>query len=436
MKAAVLGFGLSGRAAYNLLKRKGFSVDVFDERELEPLEDGFYFGRCADEFLDREYEVVVVSPGIKPSHRFVRKALERDGELIGEVELASRFCKKPIIAITGTNGKTTTVKLIESILNRGGFRALACGNYGIAFSDVVEQDVDFFVLEVSSFQLEFVKHFKPFISAILNIDKDHLGWHGSVEKYIEAKRNIFKGQDESGFFIKNDRDDFNFDGKARLLTVSWNRKNADAYVEDGRVVVNFKKRFIIEKVMLFGLGNYENIAFSALVSLICGVSEKTVKEVVAEMENLKHRIEYVEEIDGVKFYNDSKATNLSAVENALKSFEKKKNIVLILGGKHKGEPYSRLLPLLEDYVKAVVVYGEDRKKILAELAGFIPVPLPAVNIWGAVRGAFEVADKGDIVLFSPGGSSCSPYKNFEERGEAFKKEVLTFKKEYDEAPLI
>lgn len=436
MRVAVLGFGLSGRAAYNLLKKRGYRVDVFDEREVEPSEEGFYFGESANEFLDRVYELVVVSPGIKPSHRFIKKALYEDGELISEVELASRFCKKPVIAITGTNGKTTTVKLIESILRRSGFRALACGNYGIAFSDVVEQDVDYFVVEVSSFQLEFVKEFKPFISAILNIDKDHLGWHGSMDRYVEAKRNIFKNQDEDDFFIKNDRDNYDFDGRARLLTVSWNRKDADAYIGDGRVVVNFKKQFIIEKVRLFGVGNYENIAFSALVSLICGVSWETVKEVVSEMENLSHRIEYVGEIDGVKFYNDSKATNLSAVENALKSFEKKKNIVLILGGKHKGEPYSRLLPLLNEYVKALVVYGEDRKKILAELTEFIPVPLPAINIWGAVRGAFEVADKGDIVLFSPGGSSCSPYKNFEERGEAFKKEVLTFKKEYDEAPFF
>ncbi len=436
MKAAVLGFGLSGRAAYNLLKKKGYVVDVFDERELEPCGSGFYFEESSNEFLNREYELVVVSPGIKPHHRFIKKALERDGELISEVELASRFCKKPVIAITGTNGKTTTVKLIESILNRGGFRALACGNYGIAFSDVVESSVDYFVVEVSSFQLEFIKDFKPFISAILNIDKDHLSWHGSMENYIKAKRNIFKNQDGSDFFIKNERDGYDFDGKARLLTVSWSRKDADAYIEEGRVVVNFKKQFIIDSVKLFGLGNYENIAFSALVSLICGISEETIKEVVSEMENLEHRIEYITEIDGVKFYNDSKATNLSAVENALKSFEKKKNIVLILGGKHKGEPYSRLLPLLNEYVKALVVYGEDRKKILAELTEFVPVPLPAINIWGAVRGAFEVADKGDIVLFSPGGSSCSPYRNFEERGEAFKKEVLTFKKEYDEAPFV
>ena len=436
MKVAVLGFGLSGKAAYRLLKSKGYSVDVFDEREFDSFGEGFYFGKNADEFLEREYELVVVSPGIKPSHRFVRKASGKDRELISEVELASRFCEKPVIAITGTNGKTTTVKLIESVLNRGGFRALACGNYGVAFSSVVEEDVDYFVVEVSSFQLEFVKSFKPFISAILNIDKDHLYWHSSMNGYIEAKKNIFKNQSQSDFFIKNDRDSYDFDGKARLLTVSWDRMDADAYIEDGRVVVNYGKQFIIERVRLFGLGNYENIAFSALVSLVCGVSEKTVKEVVSEMENLEHRIEYVVEIDGVKFYNDSKATNLSAVENALKSFEKKKNIVLILGGKHKGEPYSRLMPLLNEYVKALVVYGEDRKKILAELTEFLPIPLPAINIWGAVRGAFEVADKGDIVLFSPGGSSCPPYKNFEERGEAFKKEVFTFKEEYDAAPLI
>ncbi len=436
MTVAVLGFGKSGRAAYRLLKRKGYDVEVFDDRAEETNEKGFFFGKKARVFFDRNYDFVVTSPGIKPSHEFIQSALERKIEVISELELASRFAKKPIIAITGTNGKTTTVKLIENILNASGFKALACGNYGVAFSDVVDENVDFFVVEASSFQLEFTKDFKPFVAAILNIDFDHLYWHGSMENYVNAKRKIFRNQGECDYFLKNDDGSYIFDGKSRLLVISKKDENADTYVDINSVVVNFKKQFIIDKTRLFGLGNWENIGFAALICSVLGVQEKTIKEVVGEMSNLEHRIEYVTEIDGVKFYNDSKATNLDAVENALKSFEKKKNIVLILGGKHKGESYARLLPLLEEYVRAIVVYGEDRKQVLQEISEFNPMPLPAINIWGVVRGAFEVAYKGDVVLFSPGGSSCEPYKNFEERGEDFKKEVLKFKEEYDAAPLV
>ncbi len=436
MSVAVLGFGKSGQAAYGLLRNKGYNVEVFDDKVAETDKEGFFFGKKAEVFFDRVYDFVVTSPGIKPSHRFIQSALKKNIEVISELELASRFAKKPIIAITGTNGKTTTVKLIESILNAYGFKALACGNYGVAFSDVVDEDVDFFVVEASSFQLEFTKDFKPFVAAILNIDFDHLYWHGSMENYINAKKKIFKNQVSDDYFLKNDDDNYAFDGKSKLLVVSKKNRDADAYITGNGVVVNLKKQFIIDKTRLFGLGNWENIGFAALICSVLGVQEKTIKEVVREMSNLEHRIEYVTEIDGVKFYNDSKATNLDAVENALKSFEKKKNIVLILGGKHKGESYARLLPLLEEYVRAVVVYGEDRKQIMQELSDFLPIPLPAVNIWGAVRGAFEVAFKGDIVLFSPGGSSCEPYKNFEERGQAFKEEVMKFKEEYDAAPLI
>ncbi len=436
MSVAVLGFGKSGQAAYKLLKRKSYDVLVFDDRAIETEQEGLFFGKKAEVFFDNVYDFVVTSPGIKPSHRFIQSALQRKIGVMSELELAGRFAKKPIIAITGTNGKTTTVKLIENILNAAGFRALACGNYGVAFSDVVDEDVDFFVVEASSFQLEFTKNFKPHIAAILNIDFDHLYWHGEMENYIKAKMKIFKNQDKKDYFLGNDSDTYVFNGKSEPLFVSRKNGNADAFVKSNSVVVNFKKQFIIDKTRLFGLGNWENIAFAALTCLAVGVDEKTIKEVVGEMSNLEHRIEYVTEIDGVKFYNDSKATNLNAVENALKSFEKKKNIVLILGGKHKGESYARLLPILEEYVRAVVVYGKDRKQILQEISEFKPTPLPAINIWGVVRGAFEIAYNGDIVLFSPGGSSCEPYNNFEERGEDFKKEVFRFKEEYDSAPLV
>ncbi|WP_022669565.1 UDP-N-acetylmuramoyl-L-alanine--D-glutamate ligase [Hippea alviniae] len=435
MKIAVLGFGESGRAAYEFALAKGFEVAVFDERKLNIDKPNFFVGEKAEKFFEYEFDRLVLSPGIKPTHRFVRYALDNGIKVISELEFAYGFAEGKIIAITGTNGKSTTVKLIETMLKESGKKAIACGNYGFAFSRAVLEDVDWYVVEASSFQLEFIDKFKPHIAAILNIAFDHLYWHGSMESYINAKRKIFKNQDEDDFFIKNESDDYEYNGRAKLFVVSKD-DDADCIVKDNSAVVKRPIGFIIDKAKLFGKKRFENICFAALSSILASVDEKIIKEVAEKMENLEHRIEFVAEIDGVKFYNDSKATNLDAVENAINSFDESVRLVVILGGKHKGESYAKLMPLLEKRAKAVVVYGEDRKKILVDLEKFIPVPLPALNIWGAIRAAFEVAGKGDVVLFSPGGSSCEPYKNFEERGKTFKDEVMKFKEEYENAPFF
>ena len=436
MRVAVIGFGKSGRAAYEILRRHNIEVFVFDEKLKEQSSDNMFFGLDTERFFDFDFDRVVVSPGVKPSHRFVQYAEKNTIEVISELELGFEYTKGKIIAITGTNGKSTTVKLVEKILKEQGKKAIACGNIGLAFCDVADRDFEWFVVEASSFQLYYTHNFRPHIAAILNVAFDHLSWHGSMENYIEAKRKIFRNQNENDFFIKNREDQYIFDGRAELFEVSSMDKEADAFFDKDYAVVNRPKRFIIEKTAMFGSKAFENIAFAAMCGLLAGVDEKIIKEVSQNMENLDHRIEYVDEIDGVKFYNDSKATNLDAVETAINSFDESVKLVVILGGKYKGESYAKLLPLLQKRVKALVVYGEDRKMILKDLEKFIPVPLPALNIWGAVRAAFEVAAKGDVVLFSPGGASCEPYKNFEERGEAFKKEVKVFKEEYEKAPLI
>ncbi|AEA34477.1 UDP-N-acetylmuramoyl-L-alanine--D-glutamate ligase [Hippea maritima] len=435
MRVGVVGFGRSGQAAYRLLKDKGFDVYAFDDRA--ELKGANLFGKGKiNKFFEISFDEVVLSPGVKPSHPFVKHCRSNRIKLISELELGYRYAKGKIIAITGTNGKSTTVALVERILKGASKRVIACGNYGLPLSEAIYENAEYYVVEASSYQLEFIDKFKPNIAAILNIAFDHLSWHGSMDNYIEAKKKIFKNQLEDDFFIKNDSDSYIFDGKANLFLVSKRDRNADCFFEKNGVIVNRPEYLRIDKTGLFGSKVFENIAFAALIGLLCGIEKKTIKEVVGTMSNLEHRIEFVDEIDGVKFYNDSKATNLDAVEAAINSFDEGIKIVIILGGKHKGESYSRLLPLLEKRARAVVVYGEDRKVILNELDGFLPVPLPAVNIWGAVRAAFEVASKDDVVLFSPGGSSCEPYKNFEERGEAFKKEVEVFKKEYEQAPLV
>ncbi len=435
-KVAVLGFGKSGQSAYNLLKSIDKDVYVFDDKQIQKIKGNFFTGKDRDKFYDFKFDEIVVSPGISKFHPFIRYAIDNKIPVISELELGYRFAKAPVIAITGTNGKTTTVALVEKIMKKASKKVVACGNYGFPITKAVtEKYLDYLIVEVSSYQLEFIKNFKPYIAAILNIGSDHLKWHGSKEEYKKAKLKIFKNQDPSDYFIKNREDNYTYDGKAKLMEFSSFDSNTDAFLDKNKVIVNYKDGIIIQNTKLFGKGNLENIATAALISKICGIENKIIEEVVKDMENLEHRIEFIGELDGVKFYNDSKSTNIDSVVNALNSFETN-NIILILGGKHKGESFASLIELLKQKTKAVVIYGEDRKLITKDLEKMIPVPLPALNVRGALIGAFEIAAKGDIVLFSPGGSSCEPFKNYEERGKAFKEEFAKYKYEYENAPKI
>ncbi len=433
---AIIGFAKTGKAVWKALN-KTHRVFVFDENPISEPPKNAFCGKESRRFFEMSFDEVIPSPGIPYNHPFLEHARKTGTPIISELELGYRLSKSPIIAITGTNGKTTTVALTEKILNRAGIKSIACGNYGYPFTEAVMEndDVDYFIVEASSYQLEFIDTFRPHIAAIINIRPDHLKWHGSIESYRKAKLKIFKNMKAEDIFIKNEEDRYEFSSPAKLLVFSRENPEASAYLRDDKIIVNYNGTVIIEKRKLFGAGNSENIAVSSLIARVCGVGGSLIKEVVENMENLPHRLEFVGELDGVKFYNDSKSTNLDSVINAINSFEGK-NIILILGGKHKGESFSKIVPLLKEKTKAVVVYGEDRKIILSELEKLTPVPLPAINIRGAIVGAFEVAREGDIVLFSPGGASCPPFKNYEERGEAFKKEFEKYKEIYETTPKI
>ncbi|MGC9168690.1 MAG: UDP-N-acetylmuramoyl-L-alanine--D-glutamate ligase, partial [Desulfurella sp.] len=313
---------------------------------------------------------------------------------------------------------------------------LMCGNYGLPLTKdaQVSHLLDYLIVEVSSFQLEFIDTFKPYIAIILNITQDHLSWHGSFQEYKQAKLKIAKNLLNEGFLIRNLDEDYSVDA-FNVIGFSTHKDNVEAKVSQNSVTINFKEHFEIKNTKLIGTHNMQNIAAASLASLICNVDKNTILEVAMNQETLPHRLEYVCEIEGVKFYNDSKSTNIDSVRKAIESFENKQDIVIILGGKHKGESYANLMDLLPQ-LTGVVVFGEDRKKIIAELNKLRPIPLPAVNVKGAVIAAFHIAKPGGIVLFSPGGSSFDQFKNFEERGEAFKAECLAFKEEYDKAPRL
>jgi UDP-N-acetylmuramoylalanine--D-glutamate ligase len=436
-KIAILGFGKSGKAAYDVLKSQDCDLFVFDDKSEDASHDNFFFGKDASIFNDFEFDEVVVSPGIPKNHPFIKRSIENGISVISEMEFGYRLAKCPIIAITGTNGKTTTVAMIDKIMKANNKKTIACGNYGypITKAALESSDLDYLIVEVSSYQLEFIKEFKPYIAAILNIGFDHIKYHGSREEYRDAKLKIFKNQSQEDYFIKNKEDAYEYNGRAEIVRFSRIDKDADCFLDKNKVVVNYGCKDIIDlkKIKLFGYGNAENIAVCVLVSELCGLNSKKTMEVIRGMENLSNRLEFVGELDGVKFYNDSKSTNIDSVVNALNSFDGN-NIVLILGGKHKGESFSKIVDLLKEKTRAVVVYGEDKHVIITELEKLLPIPLPAIDIRGAVVGAFEVAAKGDIVLFSPGGSSCEPFKNYEERGEAFKKEFSVYKDYYENTP--
>ncbi len=431
---AILGFGKSGSAAYQLLKNMGKNPYVFDDSELNIDDSMFFSSNNAEHFYDFQFETVIVSPGIKKHHPFIQHSLNNRSYVISELELGYKYSKCPIIAVTGTNGKTTTVSLINKIMSSAGKKTLACGNYGLPLSEAAlkSDNLDYLIVEASSFQLEFIDKFKPYIAAILNIGSDHIKWHLTKDDYRQAKLNIFKNQNENDFFIKNEADSYIYDGKAKLMSVSRNNKNADCFVDKNKVVVNIKNSFIIDDAKLMGMHNMENIAFSAITGAICGINNKIITEVSKTMDTLENRIEFIGELDGVKFYNDSKSTNIDSVVSAINAFDD--DIVLIIGGKHKGESFSKIVDLLQKKTRGVIVYGEDRGIFLDDLKKMLPIPLPAFDIGGAVRGAFEIAKQGDVVLFSPGGSSFDSFKNYKERGNAFKKEFLKYKNYYENTP--
>ncbi len=434
MKFAVIGYGKSGKAVVDYLLKQGEPCYVFDEGnpEAENREVHYFFGEEAKNFYKFRFDTVVVSPGIRYNHPFIRYALSCKERVIGEIEFGYEVVRCPIIAITGTNGKTTCTHLVERMLSSSGFKVKACGNMGFPFTAAAsEGDWDFLVVEVSSFQLEFIDRFKPYVAVLLNVSKDHLYRYSGFEEYKRVKLKIFANQDERDYSVFNcdvyDMERIN--PLSRKLPFSYRclPANGAQIKKDGVILSINGDKIKIDRTKLSGEHNMENIAAASCASLACGANINTVKEVAMATETLEHRLEYVGEIDGVKFYNDSKSTNLDAVKNAVMAFDRP--IILILGGKHKGVSFAELVPFLKDRVKVVVVFGEDRKRIERELKGIAAVP--AVDVAGAISGAFAFAAKGDIVLFSPGGSSFDQYESFEERGRDFKRKFVRFKKKYE-----
>ncbi|OGC08889.1 UDP-N-acetylmuramoylalanine--D-glutamate ligase, partial [candidate division WOR-1 bacterium RIFOXYA2_FULL_37_7] len=358
-------------------------------------------------------DLIVLSPGVKTDLPILKEAKLKNIPVIGEVELAYRFLSKPIIAVTGTNGKTTTTTLIGEFLKAGGKKIAVAGNIGIPLISVNDSDLDFIVVEISSYQLETIVSFRPWISVFLNLTEDHIERHGSMQSYGEFKARLFMNQKTRDYLVYNAEDaaicEMAKKSEARLIPFS--KKDADQFL-----------KIPIDQIRIKGAHNLENALAASIVAKIVGIQDSIIAQVLKLFKGVEHRIEFVAEKNGVKFYNDSKATNPESTIVALKALDQgDKSIILLLGGKDKGGDLSKMCALINQSVKHAVLFGEGAKRFEEALkkSGFFNFEC-AKSFDEALCLAFKVSKQGDKLLLSPACASFDMFKNFEERGNVFK----------------
>ncbi|MCD4847271.1 MAG: UDP-N-acetylmuramoyl-L-alanine--D-glutamate ligase [Candidatus Aegiribacteria sp.] len=428
--AGVLGLGLSGRAAAALLKRRGFSVTGLDDRsDVEPCAacDRIITGDRIINSLE-SLDGLVISPGVSPESEIPSKASEMGLPVIGEIELAFRHTEIPVIAVTGSNGKTTTVEWLGYTLRKAGVKACVAGNMGYPFSTAVleNNDAEYFVLEVSSYQLQTIEIFRPFAATILNVTPDHLQRHGDIESYRNAKTGIFMNQHDTDVLVLNRDDPGSVPLAGRTMGLEWffgigKRVRDGAFIEGNSLFLasSSAERFVmdIRKISLPGAHNLANALAVACLAKKAGLEAGEMIEGLATFPGVPHRLESVRNINGVEFVNDSKSTNPDSLLVALKSFDNP--IILIAGGQVKKADYSGLGQLIRDRVNVLILIGEAAAEFEETWAGLTEVFVEGV-MEKAIARATIVADEGDVVLLSPGCASFDQYRNFEERGEHFR----------------
>jgi UDP-N-acetylmuramoylalanine--D-glutamate ligase len=425
---AVLGVGLSGTAAAFLLKSEGANVTVLDSAEeknlLKSTIDNLrsqgvrvICGPAADEDSSA-YQMAVLSPGIDPVSPLARNFSLRKIDMIGELELGAQFCEIPIIAVTGTNGKTTTTELLAQMLNACGQRTIACGNIGKPLSEVARENEPFNVLtvEVSSFQLETIQTFHPSVSLWLNFAPDHLDRYRSVADYRAAKLRIFENQTEKDAAVINAAESFP-EIRPRKISFSAYTDQADFRLSDGAIVYQNEAVLRLADTKLRGSHNIENLMATLAAGMARGLSFLEMVPPLCAYEPRPHRCEFVREVGGVGYINDSKATNLDAVEKALQA--QSKPVILIAGGKDKGFTFDPLRSLVKEKVRSTILIGEMAESIRRCWSGAVKSEI-ANSLADAVERAHAIAKPGEIVLFSPGTSSFDMFKSYAERGDQFR----------------
>lgn len=447
----VLGAGRSGIAVAKLLRRNGGKVFLsddtnsdklkfFDEDVLKNENIEYELSRHSEKVF--ESDVIIKSPGIPPESPVILKAEKLNKKIYSEIEAAYWFCRNPVIAITGTNGKTTTTVLTGKIFKAAGFDTKVCGNVGVAFSEIVSElrEDSVVILEVSSYQLNNINEFKPRISVLMNITPDHLDWHKNFENYLKAKLMILKNQTKEDLTIVNYDDKILREsiesakpGKAYFsIKENLKEKNIEtgSFLKNGKVIYFDKAKKTDEEIMeakeinIRGNHNLYNSLAAIISARAFEIKKEIIRDTLQKFPGVEHRIEFVREINGISFYNDSKATNVDSLIVALESFAG--NIILILGGREKGNDYSGIEELAREKVKKIIAVGETKEKIYEYFNKKIKVT-KADSMQEAVNKAFEAGVKGDAVLLSPACKSFDMFDSFEHRGKEFKRFVNLLK---------
>lgn len=431
--ALVLGLAKSGTAAAHVLLNNNIDVRVNDYKvdEQSPVVQELR-GRGAEVIVGSHpllvlegIDIVVKNPGIRYDHPIVKAAVQKNIPIITEIELAYNLAQNnTLIGITGSNGKTTTTQLVYNILNRSKKAVQVAGNIGIVASEIAEKitEKDHLLMELSSFQLLGVQSFRPTIAVLLNLYGAHIDYHGSIDAYIEAKERLISRQQVSDYFVYR-ADDERINEllpavKAQKVPFSIHlQQEKGAWITKNTIYYQKEKIIHVEDVALVGNHNLENVLAAICVAKLCGATTEAIRNELREFSGVKHRLQFVKEVQGRLFYNDSKATNMLATEKALQSFTKP--VILLAGGLDRGETFERLIPSLAN-VKAIILFGETAPK-LAEIArqSNIEVIKRTKDVKEAVHVAYSLSEKGDVILLSPACASWDQYKTFEIRGNMF-----------------
>ena len=440
MKIVVLGGGESGFGAAYLAKKKGIEVFLSDKgmikedfkKLLTDSEIEFEEGQHSEERI-LAADWIIKSPGIPKKADIIFKINQKGIRLSSEIEFASQFTDAKIIAITGSNGKTTTTSLIYHILKNDDLKVGLGGNIGKSFAkQVADENFDYYVLEVSSFQLDDIQNFRPYISLLLNLSQDHLDQYNyNYEEYALAKFRIAENQEKNNFFIYNKDDEMSInlleklEINAKMIPFSTKEKMKEGgFINDGKLIVKMENEFSmkIEELSLVGNHNIANSLAASIAGKILKISNESIRNSLMTFQAVEHRLEQVTEIDGVKFINDSKATNVNATYYALESM--KQPTIWIVGGVDKGNDYTEIEDLVKKKVKAIVCLGIDNQKIIDFFQDKTELIYSTSSMEEAVKVSKSLAEKGNTVLLSPCCASFDLFNNYEDRGNQFKKEVL------------
>jgi UDP-N-acetylmuramoylalanine--D-glutamate ligase len=445
-KILVVGLGITGVAVARFLKNSGAVVTITDQASEEALTS--YLPSIRNLEIRTEFghhqiatfknaDLIVLSPGVPHLIPPIKKANKNGVPVWSEIELASRFIPEPIVAITGTNGKTTTTALLGEMLEHSGLKVFVGGNIGNPLIDYVhkKQKADIVVVEVSSFQLDTIDTFRPKVGVLLNISEDHLDRYPDLSAYAEAKGRIFVNQQKEDIAVLNGADRLIRELSKKILSKKLffnasSDKEEGATLTSQKIVFNLSVSFPmleavdLSSVKIWGKHNMENASAACLAALACGATLEGIQTALNQFNGFAHRLEYVATINGVKYYNDSKATNVDAVTRALEAFTNP--IILIMGGRDKGGSFQKLRGRIGRNTKKLIVLGEAKGIIQAALGG-ITSTSAASTMEDAVLQAYQIAVPGDVVLLSPACSSFDMYSNYQRRGESFYQAVAKLK---------